>query len=202
MAPLLHALAGVLPVLAVAAELTLPTVELTALVGVVVPAELALLAAGMLTAQHRLSLTVAVTAAVTGALAATLIGFLAGRRHGSRLFDRLPNRAVTATQMARVEQLLHSHARRPAAFGAFPPSTRLLTAVLAGMGPVRRSAFLPGAAAGAAGWASAYTVVGYLTATAVDRWLNLDRQLIGSALLAGAAFTVLWRHRHPAPLPR
>jgi len=75
MASPLHALTAVLPVLVVAAELTLPTVELTALVGIVVPAELALLAAGILTAQHRLSLTVPVAAAVTGALAATATGF-------------------------------------------------------------------------------------------------------------------------------
>lgn len=207
MAPLLPALTGVLPVLAVAAELTLPTVELTALVGFVVPAELAALFAGMLTAQHRLSLTVALAAAVTGALAATAIGFLSGRRHGSRLFDRLPNRVLPATEVDRVEQLHRPRAPTRAlgqvpAAGAFLPRSRLLSAVVAGMGPIRWRAFLPKAAAGSAVWASAYTAVGYLTATVSDRWLNPDPHVTGPALLAGATLTVGWRHRHPAPPPR
>lgn len=198
MAPLLHALTAVLPVLVVAAELTLPTVELTALVGVVVPAELALLAAGILTAQHRLSLTVAVAAAVTGALAATATGFLTGRHHGSRLLDRVPNRVLPALTVTRVETVLRRRARGPGALGGFPFSTRPLTAVLAGMGPGRWLAFLPGATAGAIIGAGAYTALGYLTATLTNRWLNPDPRLTGSALLTGAVLTLLWRHRHPA----
>lgn len=200
MASLLHALTAVLPVLVVAAELTLPTVELTALIGVVVPAELALLAAGILTAQHRLSLTVAVAAAVTGALTATAAGFLTGRHHGSRVLDRVPNRVLPARTVARVETVLRRRARGPGgALGGFPFHTRLLTAVLAGMGPVRWWAFLPGGAAGATIWAGTYTALGYLTATATERWLNPDPRLTGPALLTGAVLTVLWRHRHPTP---
>jgi len=66
------------------------------------------------------------------------------------------------------------------------------------MGPGCGRHFLPSAVAGAAGWAGAYTALGYLTATLTDRWLNPDPRLTWLALLTGAVLTLLWRHRHPA----
>ncbi|MGH3343341.1 MAG: DedA family protein, partial [Carbonactinosporaceae bacterium] len=106
MGALLDGVASLPPSLVVGLVFLLPAVEASALVGLVVPGEFAVIIGGVVAHQGRLPLWVVVAAAFAGAVTGDTVGYHVGRRLGPALLARLPRWLRRAGQPERTLDLL------------------------------------------------------------------------------------------------
>ncbi|NJC71162.1 phosphatase PAP2 family protein [Planosporangium thailandense] len=168
---------------ALAIVFTLPMLESSAFVGVVVPGELGVLLGGVLAYEHRVSLPAVLAAAVSGAIVGDSVGYWVGRRYGRRLLESRLGRVVKREHRERAERYLAERGGKAVFLGRFTAALRALIPGMAGMAGMPYGTFVVYNVAGGAVWASAMVMVGYLGGASwrrAERWASG----IGLAILA------------------
>ena len=171
--------------------------ETAALLGLLVPGELAVLAGGAMAATGAIDLTVLMAVVWTAAVAGDLTGFATGRRlararSGRRLLAARP-RAVS-----RVRRLIDRRGWLVVVAGRFAGAVRPLVPPVAGSAgmPLRR--FVLADVVGAGLWAAACCLAGNAFGANLDRLLGIlhDVQVAAAATAVVAlAGWLLWRLR-------
>ena len=170
--------------------------EASALLGLFLPGETALLFGGVLASQGRVSLPVLLVVAVAAAMVGDTIGYEVGRYGGPALQRTRLGRVVGARRWAEGEAFL---ARRggPAVFlGRWVGVLRALVPSLAGMGRMPYQRFLFWNALGGTVWATAVVLAGYEAGAryrVVVRALGQAGLVVAVAATAGLVVAVLLR---------
>lgn len=163
--------------------------------GFVFPGETAIVVAGVLASQGRVSLPVLFAVIVIAAVVGDSVGYEIGRRFGDRLIGVKPLRKHQ-TKIGKAQGLLRRRGAFAVFLGRFTALLRALMPALAGSARMPYGRFLVFNAMGGIAWGIGFTTGGYLAGTAfeqVARWAG--RVLaIGVALLAVAAI-VAWSVR-------
>jgi membrane-associated protein len=172
----------------------------------VVPGETAIVVGGVVAERGEVELVPLIGLVWIAATAGDLISFFLGRRFGRPFLDRHgPRFRIRPDQVERVERFFASHGGKTVLVGRFVGLLRALNPFVAGASgfPVRR--FLPYTAVGAAGWATAFTLVGYgFSESFESSGETATRIALAGALLAGALLILaarLRRARRAAPPP-
>jgi membrane protein DedA with SNARE-associated domain len=139
--------------------------------GIPLPGETTLVAAGLLASQHKLSLGWVIAAAATGAIVGDSIGYAVGRRYGGGLFDRLGRRShhFSAERIASAERYFHRYGMWTVFFGRFVALLRILAGPMAGSLRMHYPRFLLANAAGGIVWASLVATVAYKIGEHADK---------------------------------
>lgn len=163
--------------------------------GFVFPGETAVVAAGVLASQGRVSLPVLFAVIVISAVVGDSVGYEIGRRFGDRLIAVKPLRRHQA-KIGKAQGLLRRRGAFAVFIGRFTALLRALMPALAGSARMPYGRFLAFNAMGGIAWGIGFTTGGYLAGTAfeqVARWAGRILA-IGVAVLAVAAI-VLWSLR-------
>jgi membrane-associated protein len=169
------------PWLVVAFVVLLPALEASALVGLVVPGETAVLAGGVAANAGAVPLWVVIVAAICGAALGDQIGYSLGRRYGQRLLHHLPRRLRASGSLERALSLVRRRGAVAVILGRWTAALRALVPGVAGMSGVSRRRFTVANLTGGALWAGAVAVAGYLAGAsyaALERKLGLGSELL------------------------
>lgn len=157
--------------------------ETAALVGLFVPGELAVVAAGALAATGAIDLTWTIAVVWAAAVAGDSTAFAIGRRLGAGgVGERLERRRPA--EAARVRSIIERHGVAAIVAGRFVGVLRAFAPLLAGSAGMPTRRFLAADVVGAGLWASCFALLGHTF------WANLDQvldALHGAQLAAGAA---------------
>jgi membrane protein DedA with SNARE-associated domain len=196
MGPIAEGLLSLSGLAALALLFTLPALEAPAFLGLVLPGEVALLLGGVLAAQGRIPLAVAVAVGTAGAVAGDAAGYLIGRRWGPRLLASRLGRRVGPARLHRVESLLRRGGGGALFVGRCTAGVRVVLPGLAGALGLRYRTFASWTGAAAVVWAVAHVLLGYLAGAGWRQVHQLSGRvglLLGLALLAAVAVAWLLR---------
>jgi membrane protein DedA with SNARE-associated domain len=160
-------------------------------VGVFVPAGLALFAAGALVAFGTLELPIAVLVAALGAIAGDSLSFWLGRHYGERLFMTAPLRRYPE-MVQNGRRFFTRYGALSVAMARFLGPVRAVVPALAGAAGVRVSTFIAADVSSAIGWAFTFILPG----VAFGASLGLAAEVAGRlallllALAAALALTI------------
>jgi membrane protein DedA with SNARE-associated domain len=175
-------------------------------VGIPVPGETVLLAAGFFAKQQVLRLSIVIPCAIVAAILGDNLGYWIGRRGGRTFVERRGKYfGFSAKRLASAEAYFREHGPRTIVFARFIPGIRVVAALAAGVTHVRWPIFLVYNTAGAVVWATAIAFLGYLFG---HSWTLLERSVSGAGLVllvlvvAAIAFAVLRRRSSCSPLKR
>jgi membrane-associated protein len=174
--------------------------ESAAFVGLVLPGETALLLGGVVAATGRISLPAMIVAAIAAAIVGDSVGYEIGRFGGLAMRRSRLGRLVGAQRWERAEAFMTRRGGWAVFSGRWVGLMRPLVPTLAGMTRMPYRRFLVFNAAGAALWASAVVVGGYLAGAS---WQRVQTYLGQASLVVGIAVAVLiaavvaarWRKR-------
>jgi undecaprenyl-diphosphatase len=192
-----HILEGILhlpPWLALALVFSLPALEASVFVGVVLPGEIGVILGGVLANQHKLPLAAVLIAAISGAIIGDSIGYWVGNRYGDTLLSKIPKRLLKPEQVARAKETINNFGGKAVFVGRFTAALRALVPGMAGMSRLHYGRFLAWNVLGGALWASAFVILGYLAGSQYQR-LERYANLVGLALLVAIAAYLYLRHR-------
>jgi len=194
-----HLLEGILtlpPWLALALVFTLPALEASAFVGVVLPGEIGVILGGVLANQHTLPLAAVLVAAIGGAVIGDSVGYWVGKRYGQALLAKIPNRILRPEHVRRAERTIRDFGGKAVFLGRFTAALRALVPGMAGMSRLHYGRFLAWNVLGGLIWATGFTILGYLAGSQYQR-LEHYANLIGLALLVAiVAFFLVRRRRN------
>lgn len=173
--------------------------ESAAFLGLLVPGESIVLAAGFLAAHRWFDLDVLILAVFAGAVLGDNIGYKLGRyfgrpwliEHGSRL-------RVQPAQLARVDAFFERHGGKAVLLGRMIGFARALVPFVAGASHLSYGRFFVYNALGAAIWSPVTVLLGYFLGESwhlAERWMGRASVIAGAALLAALLFGWLWRRR-------
>jgi membrane protein DedA with SNARE-associated domain len=166
--------------------------------GALVPGETALIVAGALAGQGRLSLPLVIAVAAGGAILGDNIGYLIGRRGLRRLFDR-PGRRRRLLE--RGEEFFLRHGSAAVFFGRWLPGLRVAASWLAGANRMRWRRFLFWNTLGGIAWATTVGTAAYLLGRSASSSLGA---IVFAAVTIAALFYLsgrIWRrYARPAQL--
>ena len=170
----------------------LAAAESAALVGLVVPGEAALLVGGYAASQGRVSLPVMIGVVVVAAIVGDSIGYGLGRHFGPRVQTTRVGRWVGDERWTKAERFIDRRGGPAVLLGRWVGLLRALVPGVAGMTRMPYPRFLVWNVVGAAVWAPAVVVGGYLAGDsfrAVERWLGRASLIL--LVVAGFGF-LLW----------
>ena len=192
---LLHTLAGLDAWMVYTLLALLVLGESGALVAVLFPGELALVAAGVFVARGQASFGVVVVVAVVAAVAGHATSYLLGRRYGLRLLEtRLLRRYARA--LGGATSLVTRHGALAVFLGRWMNLGRVLVPLLVGAGRMPVRAFTVYNVLGAVAWVTTFVTLGTVAGASLD---VVERTLghVGWATSAGVAIAVgsswIWR---------
>ncbi|MEV0404661.1 DedA family protein [Actinoallomurus sp. NPDC050550] len=163
--------------------------------GFVFPGETAIVVAGVLASQHRVSLPVLLVVIVLSAVIGDSVGYEIGRRYG----DRLLGMKVLHKHRPKVDKA-HGLLRRRGAvavfLGRFTALLRALMPALAGSAKMPYGRFLAFNALGGIAWGVGYTTGGFLAGAAFEQAAQWAGRVLAIAVaaIAVAAF-IVWSVR-------
>ena len=140
----------------------LTLLEASAMIGLVVPGEAALLVGGFLASQDRAELPLMMVVGAVGAVVGDSIGYEIGRHLGPSLRRSRLGRWVGEERWARAEAYLARHGGRAVFFGRFVGVLRAMVPTLAGLSRMPYRTFLPWNAIGGLVWAPGFVLLGYV----------------------------------------
>jgi membrane-associated protein len=184
--------------LALVAVFTVPALEASTLLGIVVPGELALVLGGVLAHQGRVPLWATVAAGAAGAVTGDSVGYAIGRTVGERLLGRLPHRLIEPGQVERATALLRRLGGRAVLVGRFTAALRALVPGLAGIAGMRYRTFALYNLAGGVLWATGFVLLGFTAGRAyrrVEHVAGTAGLVLLGMIVAGAAAATLVRRR-------
>lgn len=131
--------------------------------GIPVPEETVLLAAGFLAGRGDLSLEPLYLVGIGSAVTGDCCGFLFGRTGGQRLFQRLAQRfAFVRTRYERLQEFFKTHGPKAVFMARFVAGARFMAGPMAGAAGMSFLSFLGWNVSGALIWCSLVITVGYL----------------------------------------
>jgi membrane protein DedA with SNARE-associated domain len=172
--------------------------------GVPVPEETVVLAAGFLAGQHILDLRLVYLVVVLSAVAGDSSGYLIGRTGGQKLLERLSRTfAFVHHRYDRFRSFFDAHGSKAVFMARFITGFRFMAGPMAGAAGMRFSRFLQWNVLGAVVWCFIMVTIGYLVGDELDRILQITHTAgrwiaIALFLIAVAAILFWWRERHPA----
>lgn len=168
-------------------------------VGLPVPGETILLAAGFFASQHHFNLPAVILTAMTGAILGDNLGYLAGRRLGRAFINRYGRYVLlTPARIKACEDYFHSHGDKTILVARFITGLRVFAAFFAGMSYMRWRTFFAYNAAGALLWAVVITLVGYFFGHSwklIEKWVGRTGVFLFVVAVAVAVVIYLRRRR-------
>jgi len=164
--------------------------------GFVFPGETAIVVAGVLASQHRVSLPILLIVIVVSAVVGDSIGYEIGRRFGDRLLDTRALRKHRG-KLGTAQDLLRRRGALAVFIGRFTALLRAIMPALAGSARMPYGRFLIFNALGGISWGIGFTVGGYLAGTAFEQVAQWAGRVlaIGVAAIALVAIFVWWLRR-------
>jgi membrane protein DedA with SNARE-associated domain len=192
-AALVLALFGVPSNLGYAALAVLISIET---MGIPVPGETALIAAGILASKGELSIELVIPIAAAAAILGDNVGFWIGRRGGRRLLELPgPLEEHRARALERGEEIFRRHGGKTVFFGRWFAGLRIASAWLAGVNRMPWGRFVVYNALGGIAWAASVGLLSYyLGHTGGNLLKGVGLYGLGAAVVVLGAF-VLWRRR-------
>lgn len=169
--------------------------ESAALLGLIVPGEVGLFAAGALAATGHLPLAPLLVAALVGAFAGQWVGYELGRRWGAPLLARAARYPSLARHLPRAEQLVQERGTSVVLLSRWAGPLRALVPLLVGSSQMRRDRFLVANLAGGALWIGGVGGAGWLAArgaTSAAAWLGWTSTIAVTVVLGG--LVLAWVH--------
>lgn len=167
--------------------------------GIPVPGETVLLAAGFFAKQGTLRLSIVIPCAIVAAILGDNLGYWVGRRGGRRFVERRGKYiGLTPDRLLSAEDYFRQHGPRTIFFARFISGLRVIAALAAGVTHVPWPTFLFYNAAGAVAWATAMGFVGFLFGQSwslLEHWVGAAGLVIVGLVAAAILFAVLRRHR-------
>ena len=139
----------------------LALLEASAMIGLVVPGEAALLVGGFLASQERADLPLMMVVGAVGAIVGDSIGYEIGKHLGPSLRRSRLGQWVGDERWARAEDYLNHHGGRAVFFGRFIGVLRAMVPTIAGLSGMPYRTFLPWNAIGGIVWAPGFVLLGY-----------------------------------------
>lgn len=177
----------------------LTMLEASAFVGLAIPGETALLVAGFLASEGRLSLPWTIVAAVGGAIIGDSIGYEIGRHLGERLRESRLGSLVGRERWDKGRAYLRRHGGRAVFFGRFIGFLRAIVPAVAGDSRLPYGTFLAWNAAGAIVWGTGTVLAGYFAGSSyrkVEKYLSGGGFiLLGLIVVLGGALWLVRRRR-------
>ena len=182
----------------------LAAAESSALVGLVIPGEAALLVGGFAASQGRVDLPVLVAVATVAAIVGDSIGYELGRHLGPRVRLTRLGRWVGEDRWSRAEQFIERRGGPAVLIGRWVGLLRALVPFVAGTTRMPYRRFLVWNVLGAVLWAPTVITAGYFAAgsfRAVERWLGRASLVLavlvvfGVGLWLGARWVIAHRQR-------
>ena len=175
--------------------------------GVPVPEETVMLAAGFLAGQLLLDLRLVYVVVIFSAVVGDCCGYVIGRTGGQRVLERLAVMfPFMRTRYERLQLFFRTHGSKAVFMARFITGVRFMAGPMAGACGMPFFQFLGWNVLGAIVWCSLVVTVGYLVgnellpalamAHQISRWLGL-----AALLLVLIVLVFWWRDRHPA-VPR
>ncbi len=171
--------------------------------GVPVPGETALITAGLLASDGRLSLVAVIALAALAAIVGDNIGYVIGRRGGRWLLQRPGPFLQHRRQVLAVgEPFFERHGPKAVFFGRWILGLRTWASWLAGATRMRWTTFAVWNALGGISWATTIGLLAYFLGRSVEKVIT-SLGLYGLAAVVVAALFVLLAHRlHRRLTPR
>ncbi|MEQ1876949.1 MAG: DedA family protein [Bdellovibrionia bacterium] len=146
--------------------------------GVPLPEDITLIAAGMLAAAGSISLPGAFVAGYVGVLVGDVLLFMVGRKYGRRVFQ-LPvfNKIFTESRIIQAEQMIQKNAHKICFTARFLPGLRAPIYLTAGILKVRPIVFLAQDGLAALLSVPIWVYVGYKFGTELDTVLAVAKQI-------------------------
>jgi membrane-associated protein len=175
--------------------------------GLPVPEETVVLAAGFLAGQQILELKTVYAVVVLSAIAGDSCGYLLGRTGGQRLLERLAGQFVfVRTRYARIQSFFDVHGPKAVFMARFITGARFMAGPMAGAAGMQFWRFFGWNVLGALVWCALMVSIGYLVVDELWRVIHLTHRAgeIVAVLLVVAAFAIylLWRREEPDSTPR
>jgi membrane protein DedA with SNARE-associated domain/membrane-associated phospholipid phosphatase len=176
--------------------------------GVPLPGETILLAAGVMVQRGHLHLGDAIVFGILGAVVGDQIGYWVGREGGRPFILRWGRYVfITPERLGRAEAFFARHGGKAVFFARFFSGLRVFGALVAGMSRMRWGTFFLYNALGGATWATAVVLVGYFLGSSlslVERWMGRATiLLVGVLIIATILYlTYRWVSAHPERLRR
>src|SRR5918912_3967083 len=176
--------------------------------GVPLPGETILIAAGVLVQRGHLDLSYAIAFGILGAVLGDQIGYWVGRE-GGRPFVLKWGRYIyiTPERLGRAEAFFDRHGGKAVFIARFFSGLRVFGALVAGISRMHWRTFVVYNALGGAVWATAAVLVGYLLGRSIgllERWRGRAAELLGGLLVlaVGLYLAYRWVVAHPEVLAR
>jgi membrane-associated protein len=171
--------------------------------GVPLPGETALIAAGILAHQGRLDIALVVSLAAAAAILGDNAGYLIGRKGGRWLLERPgPLLRHRKALLARGEPFFERHGAKAVFFGRWVSGLRIASAWLAGINRMHWPVFLFWNALGGVAWGLSIGILAYVLGPTAEQLVR-DSGLVGVAIVVLLLVGVLgWRwlrHRRAGP---
>jgi membrane-associated protein len=164
--------------------------------GFVFPGETAIVVAGVLASQHRVSLPILLIVIALCAIVGDSVGYEIGRKFGDRL---LATRALRKhrDRLGAAQDLLRRRGATAVFIGRFTALLRAIMPALAGSARMPYGRFLIFNALGGVTWGVGFTLGGYLAGTAFEQVAQWAGRVlaIAVAVVAVAALFVWWLRR-------
>jgi membrane protein DedA with SNARE-associated domain len=157
--------------------------------GFVFPGETAIVVAGVLASQQRVSLPVLLVIIVASAVIGDSVGYEIGRRFGDRLLE---TRALHKhrDKLGRAHHLLRRRGALAVFIGRFTALLRAIMPALAGSARMPYGRFLVFNALGGATWGIGFTVGGYLAGTAFEQVAQWAGRVLAIAVAVVALIAI------------
>src|ERR687886_5597 len=162
--------------------------------GVPLPGETALIAAGILASEGHLEIELVIVVAAAAAIVGDNVGFLIGRRGGRKLLE-LPGPLAHHRQrvLERGEAVFRRHGGKTVFFGRWFSGLRIASAWLAGVNRMPWGTFVVYNALGGVAWATSVGLLSYWAGHSADDVLKVvGVGGLGIALVVLGGF-MLWR---------
>jgi membrane protein DedA with SNARE-associated domain len=172
--------------------------------GIPVPEETVMLAAGFLAGRFILDLRFVYVVVILSAVTGDCCGYVIGRTGGQRLLLRLANRfEFMRSRYDRLQVFFQTHGSKAVFMARFITGARFMAGPMAGACGMPFFQFLGWNVLGAIVWCSMVVTVGYLVGDELYRAASMAHQAqrwIGLAgfILVLVIFFIYWRGRHPA----
>jgi membrane-associated protein len=179
--------------------------ECAFIVGVFLPGDSMLLAAGLVLAQHDREFDVWALSACTivVAVAGNHVGYAIGAKTGTRLLARKGGRVLTRRNVERAGRFFEHFGFWAVVLARWVPWLRTLAPMMAGAAGMDRRKFFLASLTGAVAWVPTLMLAGYYSVGLVDRvaWLHTALVVAVVALFVGATGFGLWRYRQEMRRP-
>ncbi|MGH3498658.1 MAG: DedA family protein [Nocardioidaceae bacterium] len=169
--------------------------EAAVFLGFVLPGETAVLFAGFLASQHKLSVEVLCLLVVVAAIIGDSVGYEVGKHFGPRLL-RLRVLAKHRDRIGSAQDFLRRRGGSAVFLGRFTAFLRAVMPGLAGLSQMPYRRFLAYNAAGGIVWGIGFTLIGFFAGKSYDkvaRYVGTSAAVVLAVIVLGAL--VVWHFR-------